>query len=164
MNRTSSYNLCQWEETDRVRRTDFNEDNAKIDQALRALREGKAEASALEGLALTVAGKGNCRVETFSYIGQSSEDRAGLSHTITFSRRPAFALIFGGSSIYLMSGRVGEGIFAGTYAAISGSKTIDSTYFTWEDNAAVINNAFRQVRMDDKGCTYQVIAWFPEDE
>lgn len=42
MNRTSNYNLCQWEETDRVRRTDFNEDNAKIDQAMaqeRAARE-----------------------------------------------------------------------------------------------------------------------------
>lgn len=42
MNRTSNYDLCQWEETDRVRRTDFNEDNAKIDQALaqeRAARE-----------------------------------------------------------------------------------------------------------------------------
>ena len=149
-NHTPNYALNQWERDDRVLMEDFNADNAKIDAALAAHAAG-------------LAGKGNCRVETFSYIGQSSEDRAGLSHTITFSRRPAFALIFGGSSIYLMSGRVGEGIFAGTYAAISGSKTIDSTYFTWEDNAAVINNAFRQVRMDDKGCTYQVIAWFPED-
>lgn len=37
MNRTSNYNLCQFEETDRVRRTDFNEDNAKIDAAIKAV-------------------------------------------------------------------------------------------------------------------------------
>ena len=36
MNRTNNYNLCQWEETDRVQRTDFNEDNVKIDAALAA--------------------------------------------------------------------------------------------------------------------------------
>ena len=37
MNRTTNYNLCQFEETDRVRRTDFNEDNAKIDAAIKAV-------------------------------------------------------------------------------------------------------------------------------
>ena len=37
MNRTTNYNLCQFEETDRVRRTDFNEDNAKIDAAVKAV-------------------------------------------------------------------------------------------------------------------------------
>ena len=37
MNRTNNYNLCQWEETDRVQRTDFNEDNAKIDAAVKAV-------------------------------------------------------------------------------------------------------------------------------
>ena len=40
MNRTSNYKLCQWEAEDKVRRTDFNEDNAKIDAALAAVRDG----------------------------------------------------------------------------------------------------------------------------
>lgn len=34
-NYTENYGLCQWEETDAVLRTDFNEDNAKIDEALK---------------------------------------------------------------------------------------------------------------------------------
>ena len=34
MNRTQNYNLCQWEAADKVQRTDFNADNAKIDAAL----------------------------------------------------------------------------------------------------------------------------------
>ena len=33
-NYTANYNLCQWEATDQVLRTDFNQDNAKIDAAL----------------------------------------------------------------------------------------------------------------------------------
>ena len=36
-NYTANYNLCQWEATDQVQRTDFNADNAKIDAALSAL-------------------------------------------------------------------------------------------------------------------------------
>ena len=37
MNRTTNYKLCQWEAEDKVRRTDFNEDNAKIDAAIKAV-------------------------------------------------------------------------------------------------------------------------------
>ena len=33
-NYTANYNLCQWEATDQVQRTDFNQDNAKIDAEL----------------------------------------------------------------------------------------------------------------------------------
>ena len=39
MNRTTNYKLCQWEAEDKVRRTDFNEDNVKIDTALAAVRD-----------------------------------------------------------------------------------------------------------------------------
>ena len=35
---TPNYNLSQWESEDKVLRTDFNEDNAKIDAALKALQ------------------------------------------------------------------------------------------------------------------------------
>ena len=36
MNYTKNYHLNQWEPSDRVLRTDFNEDNRKIDEALNA--------------------------------------------------------------------------------------------------------------------------------
>ena len=39
MNRTSNYNLCQWERQDKVQMEDFNADNAKIDAALAAVRD-----------------------------------------------------------------------------------------------------------------------------
>lgn len=43
-NYTENYGLCQWEATDQVLRTDFNEDNAKIEAALAGLESGKADA------------------------------------------------------------------------------------------------------------------------
>lgn len=38
-NHTTNYQLCQWEATDKVLRTDFNQDNQKIDAALAGLRD-----------------------------------------------------------------------------------------------------------------------------
>lgn len=38
-NYTEQYGLCQWEATDQVLRTDFNEDNAKIEAALLAIQD-----------------------------------------------------------------------------------------------------------------------------
>lgn len=43
-NHTQHYGLCQWEATDQVLRTDFNEDNAKLEAALKALEDSKADA------------------------------------------------------------------------------------------------------------------------
>ena len=50
MNHTPNYNLSQWESEDKVLRTDFNENNAKIDAAIRAVEDKKAEVSALRAL------------------------------------------------------------------------------------------------------------------
>ena len=40
-NYTTNYDLCQWEPTDPVIRTDFNADNAKLEAALTALEEAR---------------------------------------------------------------------------------------------------------------------------
>ena len=59
MNATTNYQLSQWEASDRVLRTDFNADNAKIEAALSSL---EARATALDSLASKL---------TF-YVGQLS--------------------------------------------------------------------------------------------
>ena len=63
-NHTTNYQLCQWQADDQVKRTDFNEDNAKIDAALNDLSGGlaaaqaeKADQTALDALAAEVAKK-----------------------------------------------------------------------------------------------------------
>ena len=39
MNTTTNFQLCQWAPEDRILRTDFNADNAKVDSALQDLRK-----------------------------------------------------------------------------------------------------------------------------
>ena len=101
-NHTTNYDLCQWEATDQVLRTDFNQDNAKIDAALAA----KAELSNHEALAQTVSGLsatveehtaaiaklGNCQVVFGTYIGTGT---AGASHpnTLSFPHSPVLIAI-----------------------------------------------------------------------
>lgn len=54
-NYTTNYNLCQWQPTDQVQRTDFNADNAKIDAALAELSPSAALADrALPNLAFYI--------------------------------------------------------------------------------------------------------------
>ena len=67
-NYTQHYKLNQWAAEDKVQRTDFNADNAKIDAALAE----KAEAAALTALSRTVAQKGNCRMISGSYTGSGT--------------------------------------------------------------------------------------------
>ena len=59
-NHTEHFSLNQWLPVDQVKRTDFNEDNAKIDAALNDLSGGLAEKAgqaALDALAAEVAKK-----------------------------------------------------------------------------------------------------------
>ena len=42
-NYTTNYNLCQWQPTDQVQRTDFNADNARLEAALSSLEARVAE-------------------------------------------------------------------------------------------------------------------------
>ena len=99
MNRTTNYKLCQWEADDKIQRVDFNEDNAKIDAAIKAvdrradgLNTAKADKTALTALQTVVNGKGNCRIETGSYVGDGDKHRV-LSITTSFP--PQVVLVAG---------------------------------------------------------------------
>ena len=108
-NYTEHYDLCQWEATDQVQRTEFNADNAKIDAALDALAgqvAEKADGDDLAALSETVAGhtaalaqKGNCQVYTTAYTGTGT-----VSRTFSFPKQPLLVII-GGPSIYLVAVR-----------------------------------------------------------
>lgn len=89
-NHTPNYSLCQWEAEDKVLRTDFNADNAKIDAAL------AAQASTLSAHAAQLARLGNCQVWTTTYKGTGT---VGPDHptSLTFPKRPVFAMIDSGS-------------------------------------------------------------------
>lgn len=70
-NYTENYGLCQWEATDAVLRTDFNEDNAKIDAAL------KTQASSISDLTAQMANKANAG--TVSSLAEEVAQKADQS-------------------------------------------------------------------------------------
>ena len=108
-NYTEHYDLCQWEATDQVQRTDFNADNAKVDAALNTLAgqvAEKADGDDLAALSETVAGhtaalalRGNCQIYTTTYTGTGT-----VSRTFSFPKQPLLVII-GGPSIYLVAVR-----------------------------------------------------------
>ena len=85
-NYTENYGLCQWEAGDSFVRTEFNQDNARIDAALKDLEDTKAEQAALSSLSATVSGKASqssvnslsgeialkCRVKAGTYTGNGA--------------------------------------------------------------------------------------------
>ena len=62
-NHTTNYDLNQWEGTDKVLRTEFNADNAKIDAALKANADAIAAEAAAREAADTALAAGNCFVK-----------------------------------------------------------------------------------------------------
>ena len=95
-NYTENYGLCQWEPGDNFVRTEFNQDNARIDAALKDLEDTKAEQAALSSLSATVSGKASqssvnslsgeialkCRVKAGTYTGNGAASQtisAGFS-------------------------------------------------------------------------------------
>ena len=106
-NYTEHYDLCQWEATDQVQRTDFNADNAKLDAALDALAgqvAEKADGDDLAALSETVAGHtaalagcGNCQIYTTTYVGDGTKSR-----TYTFPGTP-LAVLISGPSIHILA-------------------------------------------------------------
>ena len=75
-NHTEHFSLNQWQADDQVKRTDFNEDNAKIDAALNDLSGGlaeKATTAALETVSKKLAAT-PCLV-TGTYTGDGTDSR-----------------------------------------------------------------------------------------
>lgn len=79
-NYTTNYNLCQWQPTDQVQRTDFNADNAKLDAALAGLAgqlSGKADHTGLEDLEQEVESLSASvpKIVTGSYSGTTASEQ-----------------------------------------------------------------------------------------
>ena len=127
MTDTQHYQLNQWAADDQVLRTDFNADNAKIDAAL--------------------AGKGNCRLYTGSYVGTGTKEQS-----FTFPAKPYFAAIMGGSFFIIMAHGITSTV------SLSGFRQT-SVDIAWTGNTA----SWEVHNYDQDACTlenvtYQVIA------
>jgi len=162
-NHTSNYNLNQWSADDRVLRTDFNADNAKIDAAL----AGKASVTSLNSLqsavsslsqtvnqqGTTLTGKGNCQIYATTYVGNGLYG-AENPRKLTFPGRPLAVLINGDNGFSVML----QGA-AGTVAAFNASYPLT---VTWSGNTVSWyhdGSARADGMLNRTGRTYQVIAF-----
>ena len=79
-NQTTNYQLNQWESADAVQRVEFNQDNAKVDAALKALSDQvvqKANQSAVNTLITAVNQKADA--STVSDLSQTVAAKADQS-------------------------------------------------------------------------------------
>lgn len=90
-NHTANYNLSQWVKSDQVLMEDFNEDNRKIDAAIKAEAETRAAGDA----ALTeLIGQRNCQIYSGTYVGDGKSGSANPNQ-LTFPRKPVFLVVSG---------------------------------------------------------------------
>ena len=145
LNQTNNYQLSQWDSDDRILRTDFNADNAKVDAAL------ADQAASVTALAGQLAAKGNCQIYYTSYVGTgTSGEDAKITHT--FPRKPL---------ILLVASKDGAIMAAVNGMETSYSRAIGSTYLnlSWEGNSVSWwhhDSAAGQLNFSGK--TYYVIA------
>lgn len=158
-NYTAKYRLSQWAAADKVLRTEFNTDNARIESALAGLEAGKASVSALNALSAVVDGKAdqagldqvvqsaanqdknlalrNCAAHLESYMGDGASSR-----TFSFPGRPWLIIIFTPSRYVALAvrGRA-ESFMIGSDAELR-------TTFSWSGNSATFTeNASRDINL-----------------
>jgi len=176
-NYTSNYKLCQWQASDKVLRTEFNADNAKIDAALAAKASasalnslkttvnGKASQSALDSLSSTVSGhtstlakKGNCIIHITSYTGDGSYGSAASAKKLTFPGKPYAVLIGGGSGFMVL--------VQGVSATVCASSANYVNTVSWTGNSVSWNHSGSGNAggmLNASGTTYHVVALLKAD-
>ena len=155
-NYTTNYQLNQWEAGDQVLRTEFNQDNQKIDTALAGLA---GQNSILE---TALAQKGNCRIELITYTGDGTYG-SGHPKTLTFSAVPKAVIIVGYHAIAFLQG----GSTTNTMVC-SGEGNIDAhmsdLYITWTGNQVRFYANYAIANLNQSGWDYWVLAFYAEDE
>lgn len=91
MQKTTNYQLNQWEKDDRIQMEDFNADNLKIEQALAEHSEAQAEMMA----ALTKCG--NCKIVYGSYTGNGNTGSSNPNE-LSFDGTPIYVYVVSAGS------------------------------------------------------------------
>lgn len=139
MEQTSSYQLNQWEATDRILREDFNADNRKIEAALNAAR----------------AAAGNCRIVLGSYEGTGG---SGENHpcTLTFDFQPLLVLLDTGVADTYNTVPVHYML---TYPAVEMGYSLNYPgTLSWEGQTVRWYNKDAATQLNEDGRTYYYIA------
>ena len=153
---TPNYNLNQWESTDQVLHTEFNDDNTKVDEALKTLdqtlktqeqnaqnlsqqlqsqagqiasqaQQLQSQAELIQGLTGQLTGKGNCVIVTGSYVGSGSYGERS-PNVLSFSAPPQCIFLVEGYN-YLIATKGLTQAVVGT-----GSSVIYEVNLSWPEH------------------------------
>ena len=145
MNKTTNFQLTQWEKTDRIMMEDFNRDNAAIDAAL------KSNADKAAALQTALAGAGNCGIAVTGYTGAGVYG-AENANTLTFKHPPLAVFIFGSyGDVGLLTRGYGLRVMqSNSNASASATWASDGKSVSWySDHPAY--------QMNEKGNKYTVV-------
>lgn len=153
-NYTENYGLCQWEATDQVRREEFNQDNAKMDETLKTLADKDI---ALESAVATIASAaGNCQMELITYTGTGTYG-TGKATKITFSQMPDVYFIVG--DLALITGQGGDKapLLVAKDASFNES-FVNTATATWDGaQISLVNGIDARYQMNSKSKPYWVL-------
>ena len=168
-NYTENYGLCQWEAGDSFVRTEFNQDNARIDAALKDLEDTKAEQAAVDSLTTAVAGKAEqaalenlsdtvelkCRMKTGTYTGNGTNYRDSQTIDVGF---PIQAV--------LVENRAGNRSQAVNAATLGGLALKGTSLYNDETLVSISGSSFTvyvggqyKGNLNREGTTYLYVAW-----
>ena len=147
MNQTANYQLSQWESTDRILMSDFNSDNAKLDEALGTL------AQTVTGHTTALAQKGNCQLYYQSYTGNGATSR-----TFTFPKQPKLVILRGDAYLVVASPNVGM------LACYSTNGYGETGSVTWYGNSVTMTMPSATFLCNTSGLACDLFAWIAADE
>ena len=147
MTYTTSYQLPQWVDSDRILRTDFNDAFQKLETALAGLD------SQIDALDTQVDAKGNCVIYTTTYVGTGGYGSSSKT-TVTCPGEPlaVFVAACGDNGLFMVALRGAPH----TYAQASGSVR---NYLSWGTNSLSwysSDSATGQFNLS--GLSYRVVA------
>lgn len=150
MNTTEHYQLNQWDGSDRILRTDFNADNAKVDAAL------AEQAAAVAEHTQRLAACGNCQIYHTRYNG-TGESGSSAPSTLTFPYKPMFVAFCNTSN--------GENMLA-IYNSPNGysrNYISNNVTFIWSGNTLSWYASAPNTQLNEARTSYTVVALLAVD-
>lgn len=144
MKKTTTYQLNQWEKSDRIQMEDFNSDNMKVEQALAAQAETQRE------MAAALANCGNCKIVHNTYNGTGKYGSSNPCQ-MTFNAIPLLVIVVDKDGATLFMHRSSAYAYSGSAA----------NFVSWSDTTiSWYSNGDAAYQFNEAGSIYQVFALF----
>lgn len=159
--KTSQLSLNQWTGSDKPKRADFNSDNEKLDEAIRAILQSAAAHSGNGAVHVTQAEKdtwsGLRGLNFYPYTGNGLNGRV-----LSFGKKPTFGVVFaingGICDVDLTSGifQVQAGFFS--TAGCSDGVSLQTNGIAVNNQIAALPRGYT-IRMNHIGVNYLCVYW-----